>query len=133
MFSCVQETWQPRGRAHEVKLQVQLPPVTDTHNTTSRSPCPIQAMSTKLSIASVGSTCYDLKWAISILRNRVRRNERARRDKSKKKQRQDVPIVKNFPKYFPRDLPGLPIYQTMNFTIDLVPGAAPVSTGHLID
>ncbi|GJR86878.1 putative reverse transcriptase domain-containing protein [Tanacetum coccineum] len=29
-------------------------------------------------------------------------------DKSKKKQLQDVPIVKNFPEVFPEDLPGLP-------------------------
>ncbi|GKG15383.1 putative reverse transcriptase domain-containing protein, partial [Tanacetum coccineum] len=29
-------------------------------------------------------------------------------DKSKNKQLQDVPIVKNFPEVFPEDLPGLP-------------------------
>ncbi|GJR14366.1 hypothetical protein Tco_0797018 [Tanacetum coccineum] len=33
-------------------------------------------------------------------------------DKSKKKQLQDVPIVKNFPEVFPEDLPGYHTYQT---------------------
>ncbi|GJY04105.1 reverse transcriptase domain-containing protein [Tanacetum coccineum] len=37
-------------------------------------------------------------------------------DKSKKKQLQDVPIVKNFPEVFPEDLPGLPPYQLVNVT-----------------
>ncbi|GJZ31879.1 putative reverse transcriptase domain-containing protein [Tanacetum coccineum] len=49
-------------------------------------------------------------------------------DKSKKKQLQDVPIVKNFPKVFPEDLPGLPPTRQVEFHIDLVPGACTVST-----
>ncbi|GKF53358.1 putative reverse transcriptase domain-containing protein, partial [Tanacetum coccineum] len=48
-------------------------------------------------------------------------------DKPKKKQLQDVPIVKNFPEVFPEDLPGLPHTRQMEFHIDLVPGAAPVA------
>ncbi|GKF99947.1 hypothetical protein Tco_0301638 [Tanacetum coccineum] len=48
-------------------------------------------------------------------------------DKSKKKQLQDVPIVKNFPKVFPEDLPGLPPTRQVEFHIDLVPGAAPIA------
>ncbi|GJR71079.1 putative reverse transcriptase domain-containing protein [Tanacetum coccineum] len=48
-------------------------------------------------------------------------------DKSKKKQLQDVPIVKNFPEVFPEDLPGLPYTRQVEFHIDLVPGAAPVA------
>ncbi|GJZ40241.1 putative reverse transcriptase domain-containing protein [Tanacetum coccineum] len=48
-------------------------------------------------------------------------------DKSKKKQLQDVPIVKNFPEVFPEDLPGLPHTRQVEFHIDLVPGAAPVA------
>ncbi|GKG50327.1 hypothetical protein Tco_0521427, partial [Tanacetum coccineum] len=44
-------------------------------------------------------------------------------DKSKKKQLQDVPIVKNFPE----DLPGLPPTRQVEFHIDLVPGVAPVA------
>ncbi|GJZ54259.1 putative reverse transcriptase domain-containing protein [Tanacetum coccineum] len=48
-------------------------------------------------------------------------------DKSKKKQLQDVPIVKNFPEVFPEDLPGLPHTRQVEFHIDLVPGVAPVA------
>ncbi|GJV41595.1 putative reverse transcriptase domain-containing protein [Tanacetum coccineum] len=48
-------------------------------------------------------------------------------DKSKKKQLEDVPIVKNFPEVFPEDLPGLPPTRQVEFHIDLVPGAAPVA------
>ncbi|GJR41584.1 putative reverse transcriptase domain-containing protein [Tanacetum coccineum] len=50
-------------------------------------------------------------------------------DKSKKKQLQDVPIVKNFPEVFPEDLQGLPHTRQVKFHIDLVPGAAPVAQG----
>ncbi|GJX28837.1 putative reverse transcriptase domain-containing protein [Tanacetum coccineum] len=49
-------------------------------------------------------------------------------DKSKKKQLQDVPIVKNFPEVFPEDLPGLPPTRQVEFHIDLVPGAALIIT-----
>ncbi|GJS07023.1 putative reverse transcriptase domain-containing protein [Tanacetum coccineum] len=43
-------------------------------------------------------------------------------DKSKKKQLQDVPIVKNFPEVFPEDLPGLPHTRQRGIsTSDLVP------------
>ncbi|GJR16907.1 hypothetical protein Tco_0965434 [Tanacetum coccineum] len=45
----------------------------------------------------------------------------------KKKQLQDVPIVKNFPEVFPEDLPGLPPTRQVEFHIDLVPGAAPIA------
>ncbi|GJU72375.1 putative reverse transcriptase domain-containing protein [Tanacetum coccineum] len=48
-------------------------------------------------------------------------------DKSKKKQLQDVPIVKNFPEVFPEDLSGLPHTRQVEFHIDLVHGAAPVA------
>ncbi|GJX67714.1 putative reverse transcriptase domain-containing protein [Tanacetum coccineum] len=48
-------------------------------------------------------------------------------DKLKKKQLQDVPIVKNFPEVFPEDLPGLPHTRQVEFHIDLVPVL------HLID
>ncbi|GKB15533.1 putative reverse transcriptase domain-containing protein [Tanacetum coccineum] len=47
--------------------------------------------------------------------------------KSKKKQLQDVPIVKNFPEVFPEDFPGLPPTRQVEFHIDLVPGAAPLA------
>ncbi|GKF45083.1 putative reverse transcriptase domain-containing protein, partial [Tanacetum coccineum] len=48
-------------------------------------------------------------------------------DKSKKKQLQDVLIVKNFPEVFLEDLPGLPHTRQVEFHIDLVPGVAPIA------
>nr|GEY76863.1 putative reverse transcriptase domain-containing protein [Tanacetum cinerariifolium] len=48
-------------------------------------------------------------------------------DKSKEKQIEDVPIIKDFHEVFPKDLPGIPPTQHVEFQIDLVPGAAPVA------
>ncbi|GJS89391.1 putative reverse transcriptase domain-containing protein, partial [Tanacetum coccineum] len=48
-------------------------------------------------------------------------------DKSEEKRLEDVPIVQDFLKVFPEDLPGLPPTQQVEFQIDLVPGAAPVA------
>nr|GFB53035.1 putative reverse transcriptase domain-containing protein [Tanacetum cinerariifolium] len=48
-------------------------------------------------------------------------------DKSDEKRLEDVPIVWEFPKVFPEDLPGLPAARQVEFQIDLVPGAAPVA------
>ncbi|GKC87198.1 putative reverse transcriptase domain-containing protein, partial [Tanacetum coccineum] len=44
-----------------------------------------------------------------------------------KKQLQDVPVIRNFPKVFPDDLSGLPPPQQVEFRIELVLGAAPVA------
>ncbi|GKF25093.1 putative reverse transcriptase domain-containing protein, partial [Tanacetum coccineum] len=43
------------------------------------------------------------------------------------KRLEDVPIVQDFPKVFPKDLPGLPPTRQMEFQIDLMPGTAPVA------
>ncbi|GJW88989.1 putative reverse transcriptase domain-containing protein [Tanacetum coccineum] len=48
-------------------------------------------------------------------------------DKSEGKQIKDVPIVRDFPEVFPKDLPGLPPARPVEFQIDLIPGAAPVA------
>ncbi|GKE22561.1 reverse transcriptase domain-containing protein [Tanacetum coccineum] len=45
-------------------------------------------------------------------------------DKSEEKRLKDVPTVRDFPKVFPEDLPGLPPTRQVEFQIDLVPGAA---------
>nr|GEU47239.1 reverse transcriptase domain-containing protein [Tanacetum cinerariifolium] len=47
-------------------------------------------------------------------------------DKSEGKQLEDVPIVRDDPKVFPKDLPGLPPARPVEFQIDLIPGAAPL-------
>ncbi|GKA17659.1 putative nucleotidyltransferase, ribonuclease H [Tanacetum coccineum] len=39
----------------------------------------------------------------------------------------DVPIIHDFPKVFPDDLPGLPLPRQVEFRIKLMPGAAPVA------
>ncbi|GJT20350.1 putative reverse transcriptase domain-containing protein [Tanacetum coccineum] len=49
------------------------------------------------------------------------------KDKSKKKRLEDVPIVQNFPKVFPEDLPGLPPTRQVELQIDLIPSVAPVA------
>nr|GFA68808.1 putative reverse transcriptase domain-containing protein [Tanacetum cinerariifolium] len=48
-------------------------------------------------------------------------------DKSEGKQLKDVPIVQDFPKVFPEDLPGLPPARPVEFQIDLISGAAQVA------
>ncbi|GJV53504.1 putative reverse transcriptase domain-containing protein [Tanacetum coccineum] len=56
-----------------------------------------------------------------------RKNRTEVEDKSEKKRLEDVPIVRDFPRVFPEDLPGLPPTRQVEFQIDLVPGAAPLS------
>ncbi|GJW77106.1 hypothetical protein Tco_0138788 [Tanacetum coccineum] len=48
-------------------------------------------------------------------------------DKSEGKQLKNVPIIRDFSKVFPEDLPGLPPVRPVEFQIDLIPGAAPVA------
>ncbi|GJR33062.1 putative reverse transcriptase domain-containing protein [Tanacetum coccineum] len=48
-------------------------------------------------------------------------------DKSEKKRREDVPIVRDFPEVFPEDLSGLPPTRQVEFQIDLILGVAPVA------
>ncbi|GKA31048.1 hypothetical protein Tco_0717353, partial [Tanacetum coccineum] len=37
------------------------------------------------------------------------------------------PVVRNFPDVFPNELPGLPPEREVEFTIELIPGAQPIS------
>ncbi|GJZ22369.1 putative reverse transcriptase domain-containing protein [Tanacetum coccineum] len=48
-------------------------------------------------------------------------------DKSKEKRLEDVPIIRDFSKVFPKDLPRLPPTRQVEFQINLVPGAAPIA------
>ncbi|GKA20500.1 putative reverse transcriptase domain-containing protein [Tanacetum coccineum] len=49
------------------------------------------------------------------------------KDTSEKKRLEDIPIVQDFPKVFPEDLPGLPPTRQVEFQIDLIHSAAPVA------
>ncbi|GKE25829.1 putative reverse transcriptase domain-containing protein [Tanacetum coccineum] len=46
---------------------------------------------------------------------------------SRKKRLEDVPVIRDFPEVFPKDLPGLPPHRQVEFRIDLIHGAAPVA------
>ncbi|GJU99662.1 putative reverse transcriptase domain-containing protein [Tanacetum coccineum] len=48
-------------------------------------------------------------------------------DKSEGKRLEDVPIIRDFSEVFPEDLPRLPPTRQVEFQIDLVPGAAPIT------
>ncbi|GKG10108.1 hypothetical protein Tco_0338854, partial [Tanacetum coccineum] len=45
-------------------------------------------------------------------------------NKPEEKRIKDVPIVRDFSKVFPEDLPGLPPTRQVEFQINLVPGVA---------
>ncbi|GKB34335.1 putative reverse transcriptase domain-containing protein [Tanacetum coccineum] len=47
--------------------------------------------------------------------------------KSDEKRLEDIPVVREFPEFFPEDLPCLPPVRQVEFQIDLIPGAAPVA------
>ncbi|GJT82977.1 hypothetical protein Tco_1057319 [Tanacetum coccineum] len=47
--------------------------------------------------------------------------------KSDEKRLEDIPVVREFPKVFPGDLPGLPPVRQVEFQIDVIPGAALVA------
>ncbi|GKA39036.1 reverse transcriptase domain-containing protein [Tanacetum coccineum] len=44
-----------------------------------------------------------------------------------KRRIEDVPVVKDFPEVFPKDLPGLPPTRQVEFHIELIPGSSPVA------
>ncbi|GJR36717.1 reverse transcriptase domain-containing protein [Tanacetum coccineum] len=47
--------------------------------------------------------------------------------KPEEKRLEDIPVVKEFPEVFPKDLPGLPPVHQVEFQIDLIPGATLVA------
>ncbi|GJY76859.1 putative nucleotidyltransferase, ribonuclease H [Tanacetum coccineum] len=47
--------------------------------------------------------------------------------KSDERRLEDIPIVREFPKVFLEDLPGLPPVRQVEFQIDLIPGAVPMA------
>nr|GEU67797.1 putative reverse transcriptase domain-containing protein [Tanacetum cinerariifolium] len=79
----------------------------------------------KLSIISCAKTQKYIKRGCLIFLARITKKETE--DKSKEKRLEDVPIVRDFLKVFPEDLPGFLPMRQVEFQIDLVPGAAPVA------
>ncbi|GJY04783.1 putative reverse transcriptase domain-containing protein [Tanacetum coccineum] len=55
------------------------------------------------------------------------RGDRIMEKKSDEKRLEDIPVVREFPKVFPKNLPGLPPVRQVEFQIDLILGAAPVA------
>ncbi|GKA73627.1 putative reverse transcriptase domain-containing protein, partial [Tanacetum coccineum] len=53
--------------------------------------------------------------------------EKEAENKLEEKQLEDVPIIRDFLKVFPEDLPRLPSSQQVEFQINLVPGTTPVA------
>nr|GEW05055.1 putative reverse transcriptase domain-containing protein [Tanacetum cinerariifolium] len=54
-------------------------------------------------------------------------NAKKEEDKSEVNQLEDVPVVRDYPEVFPKDLSGLPPSRPVEFQINLIPGAAPVA------
>ncbi|GJS63765.1 putative reverse transcriptase domain-containing protein [Tanacetum coccineum] len=79
----------------------------------------------KLSIISCTKTHKYIKKGCLIFLAQITKKETE--DKSEEKRLEDVPIVRDFPKVFQKDFPGLPPTRQVEFQIDLVPGAAPVA------
>nr|GEZ38031.1 putative reverse transcriptase domain-containing protein [Tanacetum cinerariifolium] len=65
-----------------------------------------------------GNGCYECGAQGHFKRNfpKLKNNNR---DKSKGKRLEDVPVVREFPKVFPEDLPGIPPTRQVEFRIDL--------------
>lgn len=40
---------------------------------------------------------------------------------------ENIRVIQNFPNVFHEEIPGLPLKRDIDFTIELIPGAAPVS------
>ncbi|GKC07277.1 putative reverse transcriptase domain-containing protein [Tanacetum coccineum] len=62
-----------------------------------------------------------------IIRGDVKFSSQIMEKKSDEKRLEDIPVVREFPKVFPKDLPGLPPVRQVEFQIDLIPGATPVA------
>nr|GEU34495.1 putative reverse transcriptase domain-containing protein [Tanacetum cinerariifolium] len=86
--------------------------------------CNIRSKS-KLSIISCTKTQKYIHKGCKIYLTQV--TSKKTEEKSEEKRLEDVPIVREFLKFFPEDLPRLPPAQQVEYQIDLVPGAAPVA------
>ncbi|GJZ91304.1 putative reverse transcriptase domain-containing protein [Tanacetum coccineum] len=84
-----------------------------------------QGNKTRLNIISCTKTQNYLLKAHHVFLAHVTTKETG--DKSGEKRLEDVPIVRDFPEVFPKELSGLPPTRQVEFQIDLIPGAAPVA------
>ncbi|GJS84806.1 putative reverse transcriptase domain-containing protein [Tanacetum coccineum] len=57
----------------------------------------------------------------------VIRGDQVMEKKSDEKRPEDIPVVREFPEVFPKDLPGLPPVRQIEFQIDLIPGTTLVA------
>ncbi|GKA22044.1 putative reverse transcriptase domain-containing protein [Tanacetum coccineum] len=55
------------------------------------------------------------------------RGDRITENKLDEKRLEDIPVVREFPKVFPEDLPGLPPVRQVEFQIELISGETPVT------
>ncbi|GKC33952.1 putative reverse transcriptase domain-containing protein [Tanacetum coccineum] len=83
------------------------------------------ASNSRLSIISYTKTQKYIQRGCHVFLAQVM--EKKTKDKSEEKRLEDVHIMRNFLKFFPKDLPGLSPTRQVEFQIDLVPGAAPVA------
>ncbi|GKA72725.1 putative reverse transcriptase domain-containing protein [Tanacetum coccineum] len=79
----------------------------------------------KLSIISCTKTQKYIKKGCQIFLAQV--TKKGTEEKSEEKRLEDVPIIRDFPKVFLEDFPGLPPTRQVEFQINLVPSAAPVA------
>ncbi|GJY96442.1 hypothetical protein Tco_0513352 [Tanacetum coccineum] len=84
-----------------------------------------QGNATRLNIISCTKTQKNMEKGFPIFLAHVTAKEVE--DKLEKKRLENVPIVRDFPKVFPEDLPGLPPTRQVEFQIDLVPGVASIA------
>ncbi|GKB05174.1 hypothetical protein Tco_0833369 [Tanacetum coccineum] len=72
---------------------------------------------------------YSYKMQLFCVEEKFRNSMEAQvtEQEPKDKRLEDVPVIRDFPKVFPIELPGLPPPRQVEFCIDLIPGAAPVA------
>nr|GEV72493.1 hypothetical protein [Tanacetum cinerariifolium] len=75
------------------------------------------------SLIDIVPTLLENSYDVELADGKIVREE----DKSEGKQLKDVPSVRDFPKVFPEDLPGLPSARPVEFQINLIPGVAPIA------
>ncbi|GKD61831.1 hypothetical protein Tco_1299340 [Tanacetum coccineum] len=72
-------------------------------------------------------TAYDEEVHRSRMSSVLDSNDEGRESQNPERRIKDVPIVRDFLKVFPEDLPGLPLTHQVEFHIELIPGAAPIA------